>query len=345
MGLAPLWATGKATALMLTLQVFLVIFLNAVFQDGRNAPPYPAWLRAVLRLALILLPVYTLLCAYALYLRVDQHGWSTDRFWAVLLTFITGLHIGGYALAALRRQGGWMQGMVPANIAIAALVVVLAVLVNSPLLDARRLSAHSQVARLLAGRVAAAQFDFDYLRFDLGRDGKTALESLRELHDHPEADKVRAGAVAALAKTRRWGPQIESVTNVAQLRTHLVLYPQGAMFDEAFLRHLLTHEADWQLQLCFAVNRHCPVLAMDMNNDGQVEYLVFSIESGANHSAAVFSRQPAWRRVGWLNRLSDGSGESLEQLEQTLARGDVATVPSPWRDLRVGRFRQEFNEE
>ena len=160
-----------------------------------------------------------------------------------------------------------------------------------------------------------------------------------------QADKIRAGAVAALAKTRRWGPQIQSVDTVAQLRTHLVLYPQGALFDEAFLHHLLTHKADWQLQLCFTVNRHCPVLAMDMNNDGQVEYLVFSIESGANHNAAVFSRQPAWRRVGWLNRLSDGSGESLEQLEQALARGDVATVSSPWRDLRVGRFRQEFNEE
>ncbi len=345
MGLKPLWATGKATALMLTLQVFLVVFINAVFQDGGHTPPYPAWLRGALRGALMLLPVYTLLCAYALYLRIDQHGWSTDRFWAVLLALITGLYVFGYAYAALRRSPVWMQGMAPVNIAIAGLVVLLSVLVNSPLLDAHRLSAHSQVARLLAGRVTEAHFDYDYLRFDLGKAGKVALERLRDIQGHPEADKIHASALAALAKVRRWGPQIESVDTVAQLRTHLMLYPQGAMFDEAFLHHLLTHKTDWQLQLCFAVNRHCPVLAMDMNNDGQVEYLVFSIESGANHNAAVFSRQPVWRRVGWLNRLSDGSGESLEQLEQALARGDVATVSSPWRDLRVGRFRQVFNEE
>ena len=345
MGLQPLWATGKATALMLTLQVFLVIFLNAVFQDGNNTPPYPAWLRAALRAALVLLPVYTLLCAYALYLRIDQHGWSTDRFWAVLLMLITGLYVFGYALAALRRNTVWMRGMAPVNIAIAALVVVLSILVNSPVLDAHRLSAHSQVARLLEGSVAAARFDYDYLRFELGKAGKTALERLRDVQDHPEADKVRAGAVAALAKTRQWGPQIETVETVAQLRTHLVLYPRGAVFDEGFLYYLLTHKGDWQLQRCFAVNQHCPVLALDVNNDGQVEYLVFSIDKGSDHAVAVFSHQQQWRRVGWLNRLSTNADESQEQLEQTLARGDFAAVPSPWRDLRVGQFRHQFYEE
>ena len=345
MGLKPLWATGKATALMLTLQVFLVIFLNAVFQDGNNSPPYPAWLRAALRVALILLPVYALLCAYALYLRIDQHGWSTDRFWAVLLTLIIGLYVFGYALAALRRSAVWMRGMAPVNIAIAALVVMLSILVNSPALDARRLSAHSQVARLLAGSVVAARFDYDYLRFDLGKAGKTALERLRDIQGHPEADKIRAGAVAALAKTSQWGPQIVTVETVAELRTHLVLYPRGAVFEEGFLRHFLTHKGDWRLRGCFGVNQYCPVLALDINNDGRVEYLVFSIDNDFEHAVAVFSHPQQWRQVGWLNRLSTSADESQALLEQTLARGDYATVQSPWRDVRVGRFRHQFYEE
>lgn len=345
MGLKPLWATGKATALMLTLQVFLVIFLNAVFQDGNNTPPYPAWLRAALRVALIALPVYTLLCAYALYLRIDQHGWSTDRYWAALLTLIIGLHVSGYALTALRNSAVWMRGMAPVNIAIAALVVLLSILVNSPLMDARRLSAHSQIARLLEGSVAAARFDYDYLRFDLGGAGIAALQRLRDIQDHPEADKIHAGAVTALAKTRRWGPQIETVDSVAQLRTHLVLYPRGAVFDEAFLRHVLAHKDNWRLQGCFAVNQHCPVLALDVNDDAEVEYLVFSSGSGSDRSVAVYSQQQQWRQVGWLNRYSASADESQEQLEQTLARGDFAALANPWRDLRVGTLRHQFNRE
>ena len=344
MGLKPLWATGKATALMLTLQVFLVVFINAVFQDGSHTPPYPAWLRGALRGALMLLPVYTLLCAYALTLRIDQHGWSTDRFWAVLLALITGLYVFGYAYAALRRSPVWMQGIAPVNIAIAGLVVLLSVLVNSPLLDAHRLSAHSQVARLLAGRVTAAHFDYDYLRFDLGKAGQVALERLRDIQGHPEADKMHASALAALAKIRRWGPQLATVETVAQLRGHLVLYPRGAEYAAGFLPYFLNNRGDWRLQECFAVNQQCPVLALDINNDGRPEYLVFNTGSGSNHAIAVFSRQPQWQQVGWL----DGFGNSEDdttQLEQALARGDYAAVPSPWRDVRVGRSRHQFSRE
>lgn len=346
MGLKPLWATGKASALMLTLQIFLVIFINAVFQDGSHAPPYPAWLRSALRVSLVLLPVYTLLCAYALYLRIEQHGWSTDRFWAVLLTLVIGLHVLGYAYAALRRGPVWMQGMAPVNIAIAALVVLLSILANSPLLDARRISVHSQVARLLESDVKAASFDYEYLRFDLGRTGKTALEGLSKLQGHPEAEIIRTRAVTALAKERKYGSPVDKVETEDQLRTHLVLYPEGTVFEAGFLRHFLSQKGDWRLRQCFIASQHCPVLALDINRDGQVEYLVFTTAGGFDHSAAVFTRRrQEWWQAGWLNRLSTGVHEAQDKFERNLAQGDFAVLPSPWADVRVGGFRHQFTEE
>ena len=61
-GLAPLWKTGHATFLMLWLQVFLLFFFNAAYQDGANPPPYPAVApggaaRGVCRRAGVRLPV------------------------------------------------------------------------------------------------------------------------------------------------------------------------------------------------------------------------------------------------------------------------------------------------
>ncbi len=353
MGLKPLWATGTATSLMLTLQIFLAIFLNAVYQDGRNAAPYPAWLRAAVRVALIVLPIYTLLCAYALYLRIDQHGWSTDRFWAAVLTIVVGLHVFGYAAAALRRSSIWMSGIAPVNISIAAVVVMLAVLVNSPAIDARRISAHSQVARLYAGDITAARFDFDYLRFQLGKAGKVALEQLGDAKDYPEADKIRTGAQTALAKTDRWGPLTGSVATEEELRSHLVLYPQGAIFDKNFLQYLLEHKEDSRIQRCVAVNHHCPVLALDLDNDRVAEYVVFSSSNEWDQGAIVYAqRQRKWQEMGHLRLpasardVANAGDENnfLEQLEERLAKGDFAVVERPWRDVRIGTSKHQFNE-
>ena len=343
MGLKPLWATGTATSLMLTLQIFLAIFLNAVYQDGRNAAPYPAWLRAAVRVALIVLPIYTLLCAYALYLRIDQHGWSTDRFWAVLLTIVVGLHVFGYAAAALRRSPVWMSGIAPVNIGIAVVVIVLAILVNSPVIDARRISAHSQVARLYAGDISAAHFDFEYLRFQLGKAGKVALEQLRDIKDHPEADKIRTSAQTALAKTERWAPPIGSVTTEDELRGHLVLYPQGTLFDKNFLQYLLTQKDDWQIKHCIAINQHCAVLALDLDNNRVAEYMVFN----NNNSIVVYGqKQQKWQQMGLLHRTAGVryENETLEQIEEVLAKGDFAAVDRSWRDLRIGEDKHQFTE-
>jgi hypothetical protein len=44
-GLQPLWATRKAAMVLMLLVAAMVLFTNAVYQDGRHPVPYPAWLR------------------------------------------------------------------------------------------------------------------------------------------------------------------------------------------------------------------------------------------------------------------------------------------------------------
>jgi hypothetical protein len=54
-GLAPLWATRSAGALMLTGAALLVVLINAAWQDGAALPDAPAPIRAASRLACLLL--------------------------------------------------------------------------------------------------------------------------------------------------------------------------------------------------------------------------------------------------------------------------------------------------
>jgi hypothetical protein len=101
-GLAPLWATRSAASLLLGLLLLLVVFVNAVWQDGVDMKTYPRTLRWLIDAALVLSPVYAALAVYALALRIGQYGWTDQRFWAVLVAVALACHALGYALAALR---------------------------------------------------------------------------------------------------------------------------------------------------------------------------------------------------------------------------------------------------
>lgn len=347
-GLKPLLATGKATALMLALQISLMIFLNAVYQNGQGEVPYTSWLRLLVRAATVVLPVYTLLCVYFLSLRIDQYGWSTDRFWAVLLTVIVGLHVFGYAVAAIRQKQVWMAGMSTVNVAIAAVVVALAVLVNSPVLDAKGISTASQVAGLLDGRIPAAEFDYKYLRFDLGRSGNAALARLAELRNHPQAERIRSAAQTVAQQKKRWEPTPTPSPVTAQAMWHFSVFPKGEHVDESFLTAITDLVAPWPLKRCIERNQRCALLLVDLNGDGRKEYVVFRITDKAERYTAVIEQADNnWRLAGTLSdtaKLPRGTQkpETLEELEAELAKGNYTAVETPWHDLRIGAETRRF---
>jgi hypothetical protein len=343
MGLEPLWATRAATGLMLTLQILLIIFLNAVFQNGQGEPPYTDWLRVLVQAAVALLPIYTALCFYALYLRIEQHGWSTDRFWAVLLTIVVGLHVVGYAVAAVRRGNVWMAGMASVNVTIAAVVVALSVAVSSPLLDAHRIGTASQVGRLLAGRIEATDFDYAYLRFDLGRRGNVALARLKDLDDHPQAAAIRKAAELTLARTNRYEAQPDIIRTAAQAAAHFSVYPRGGRLDDSFLAYAIKAGAPWQLKRCLELGQRCAVLTVDLNRDNQIDYVVFRVVSRWDRFAAVLTRVGNdWQIAGSLEMGGRDEPPDLEALEAQLQKGDYVVVDNPWHDLRIGDRTRRF---
>jgi hypothetical protein len=345
MGLQPLWATGNATTLMLTLEILLLFFLNAVFQNGEGEAPYPGWLRGLVRAAIVALPVYTVLCAYALHLRLDQHGWSTERFWAVLLAFVVGLYAFGYAIAALRRSAVWMGGMAPVNIAIAAVVVALSVAVNTPLLDAQRISAASQVARLLDGRVAAAKFDYKYLRFDLGRAGNAALTRLKDIGDRPDAPVIRTSAEQALKQTDRYWVSIPATDTPAEAAAHFTVYPRGQRLSDSFLQYVMGKDPHWQLRDCLDVGQRCLLLVADMNHDKRNDYVVFRIGRYDRIAGVYTDSDKGWEFAGTFNLWFQKNPVTIEELETLLAKADYALPESPWRNLKIGNVTQQFRPQ
>jgi hypothetical protein len=328
-GLEPLWKTGQATALMLWLQVAFIHFINSAYEDGQAEPRYPAWLKLALRAAVFTLPIYAVLCAYSLGLRVEQYGWTVSRVWAAIATVIAALYGLGYVWAALRRSP-WLGEIARVNVAMAAVVAALLLIATSPLLDPKRISADSQAARLRSGAVAAAKFDYDYLRFELGRHGNDLLNQLAKGPDKEAATL----ASATLAKTHRYH-QLETVPP-EQVASRIQLYPAGASLDPAFVAYLEAALKERQSYLhpqCLrvATQERCLMLAVDLNEDGQAEIVAIKA-----HPQAVYSRAGGkWRRIGVLV----GGQEHWRRVDALVREAPIKTERPAWRDVLVGDVR------
>ena len=328
-GLKLLWDTNHATLLMLNLQLYVVLFLNAVYQDGKEKPPYPLFVRRLVEAGVIVLPAYAALSAYALWLRVGQHGWSVSRVFAALAVFIAGLYVTGYAWAALKQETPWMKRVGPVNVRVAAWVIALAVLVNTPLMDPRLITVRSQIKRLLSGAVAAEKFDYYYLRFSLGKPGRDALVRLSKLEGHPNAETIRSRAAAALEKKKPGGNAAAELQTADDLEKRLKLFPEGKTFDRDFLGFLLEKKESYA--------HYFPggkVLAVDLNRDQKEEYVLFKpYVHGQN---LVFSRTvTGWEEIGRL--ISEGKDFQDSDFEKQLQSCEVSAPE--WDLLRIGEKR------
>ncbi|MBL6986209.1 MAG: DUF4153 domain-containing protein [Methylobacter sp.] len=332
-GLTPLWKTGYATTLMLTLLGVMVFLFNAAWQDGSGAHKFPKWIINLISFGLVAMPLYIALCAYSLGLRIFQYGWSIERIWAALAVFELSIYAIGYALISLRRQVDWMVGAKVVNIVGAIMMVALLMLISTPVLDPARISVNSQIGRLLTDKTAVDDFDFNYLRFNAGKYGNDELRRLMNNTSHPQADLLHTKVELTLKKKfPNHGRGSESSEwDHEKLVRKLKLYPEGALLDPAFVDFLVKQLNGKEQRLnCAANNQSCQMLAIDLNADGSDELVFFD-----SYSSRVFSLENGkWRKIGGLigTDMHKLTGQSLMQ---SLENRDVEALPNKWLDIRI----------
>jgi hypothetical protein len=194
-GLKPLLDTGQASTLMLLLQISMICLANAAWLDGSRTP-FAISINIAAKAGLLTLPFYSALCIYSLSLRIGQYGWSVDRIEAAAMLTIIGIWGIGYAIMII--AGKWPKMIGKVNLTVILIFCVIITLMNTPVLDTRRIAANNQVARLKNGDIKPSDFDFRYTRFNLGRFGYEALVSLKELSGSVSADIISLKAIAAL---------------------------------------------------------------------------------------------------------------------------------------------------
>ncbi len=347
-GLEKLWTSFSAAGLLMSMLVLMLVFVNAVYQDGEQDPPYTRWVRWLANAALLLAPIIAVLATYAIWLRVGQYGWTAERMWAMLAALVLAAHAVGYAIAVTRRRGAWLAPIGRINTVLALIVIALVVLCNSPTLDVHRISVNNQLARLADGRVSAAKFDLDMLRRESGGQGYQALLQLADskaAQDNPDFAKEirqrieRGGVYRAVTKAQR---QNQHITNVDELRKHIVMVAGDKPLDDSFFRFLLDDDSRTR---CLNRNGDCVLLSRDLDGDGTTEHLVCILGPPSSPLCNVYQHDDkrGWRVAGYyMWRYTHG--ENRDPVIEALRRGQLQTAPAPWPQLKIGDATATFEE-
>ena len=320
-GLDALWDTGSGTALLLWLLALSLFFVNAVYQDGRESHPYPQIVHRLIYGGLALMPIVSILSLYGLWLRLDQYGWTVERAWAFVTWLILSLFAFGYLYGIVKKRDGWTTELARVNTGMGLVVLVVMLLTNSPVVDFRKLSAASQLARVESGATDVLDFDFRYAYQTLARAGYLVVEDIRQqyaadnpeleqrIEDHawPRTDAQRMTVDEFFERVRFIG----EVTDVPENLRQTIFSAAGGFGDD--------------------VTPY--IVAANLDGDEGLEYVLLSTYGTYISNTLIFDETDE----GWKHHqayASDFSGGSSQT--DDLESGDVSVHDPRFRNLRIG---------
>lgn len=344
-GLEGLWNTHHATPLMLVLLTAFIFLLNTAWQDYRERTDFPVWLLRLMSLCILAMPLYVALCAYSLGLRVQQHGWSIGRFWAVLAVIISAIYAFGYAIVCVRRQTVWMSGARSVNIFGALALSAVLTLTATPLLDPGRIAVDSQLARLMSGKVAPEKFDFSYLRFQAGRYGNDKLREMLAPSTHPQEKRIRELAQTQLGRQSPGdagdaGDAVRGRSREA-LISELAIHPPEKAIDPEFITFLARQIDERKITPeCLVKDRACQAWVVDLDTDGIDEVVLFD-----TFQSKVFGvADGVWKQVGVVKG-ANARKLSGSPVEDVLRSGTASVLPHRWQDFQLGTDRYSIFDQ
>jgi len=329
-GLTPLWKTGHGRLLILCLQALMLFFLNAVYQADADNRPYPLWLHRAIYAAVALLPVYSLIACYGLMLRVEQYGWSVSRCWGLVLWAVLALFSVGYLWGILKKRDLWLQHLSWINVRMGLVLLAVMVLVNSPLIDFRKITVQSQLARVQHGSTTLADLDLHYFRYELAKPGYDALQQLKA--QYSESDPALVLRINTLYSQDWLSDKKPNNSNEQeqQLLTALKL-PKEMILPPGLEKALFAWQKDQRWQLSHISQYH--LRAADLNNDGVQEYVLLTYSYDAIHAELFRLNGSVWQRAPFA--LISAVEKSKAQPEPQLDTLELTPVAPEWPLLQI----------
>ncbi|MDH3265587.1 MAG: DUF4153 domain-containing protein [Gammaproteobacteria bacterium] len=322
-GLGVLWSTGRGTGLLLWLLAVMLFFTNAVYQDGREAKPYPKIIHRMIFSGLCVMPIVSALSFYGLSLRIEQYGWSVERCWAFVVWLILSLFAIGYVWGIIRRRDNWTNDLARVNTGMGLVVLAIMLLANSPLLDFRKISLHSQLGRVESGEIELGDFDFWYAKHNLARPGYLAMEKMKQ--DIGDSDP----GLLARIESPAYPARNISIEMAEQMWTNMLYRPEPFEIPVALKPMLET-------SIGMIENATPVIIRSDLDDDGQDEYLLLTVhEYGIGYSQFYYLTNDGWRAG---NVVYTSWQRNAGAQKKTLEEGEIELVEPRFKHIKIGEI-------
>lgn len=227
--LAPGLSPG-ATLLAMALAAATLV-TTAVERDADRAVEGRLMRGATQALALVL-PVVAAMASYAVWLRVGQYGWTPNRLVAATGS-AAALGYGVLYAAEVARRGDWMARLRRDNTGMALMLIAVAALWLTPVLDAGRISTASQIARFEQGTETGRELAVFEMAQDWGKAGAAGLEQLEMMDRHPDYGVLVERIAAARAGTNHNDVEFRLIDadvrqNAGYLAANMPVFPDGS---------------------------------------------------------------------------------------------------------------------
>lgn len=327
-GLGSISQHVSCNALLNTLTLMVMIAAAVAWHPERETRPYPALLDGAIKLTLLLSPVYALLASYALWLRVSSYGWTPSRVYAALITLTVLVWAFGYAVTLIRqrREAVLQPGCI--NRAVLLLALALLIVVNSPLLDPYRISVNNQMARYHSGVLKPEKMSLMMLQSS----GRRGYDAMRALQKDPAfvANPERKKQLAMLLSDRKSGGAATMKLTVESLRQRIVLADKNRVPENAWWQAMVKDES-YQARECLDDEDKCLLVGMDLNGDGQDEWLLCQPEM--NYCKVYGKMGGSWKDIGQARDLD--KNQMMAALKQAASEGKLTAAPKVWQDVMV----------
>ena len=330
-GLQPLWESG-GSHLILWMQALMLFFVNAVYQDDAAERPYHRWVHRFIYIGVALLPIYSAISCYGLLLRIDQYGWSLLRCWGMLIWLLLALFSLGYLWGIVRHRDNWLQQLSRVNVTMGLVVLGVMLIVNSPLLDFRKITVASQMQRLDAGLTKPDDFDVHYFRNDLARPGYEALELIKQQYAQSNPELVlRIDQLYRNAKSP--SSEFTKANLLAAIKSTSGDIPED--LAEQLFKDL--GDGEWAAQ---RVKKYY-VLPLDANEDGQIEYLYAQAFDTYSHVFLYFYADNKWQSQRYDTVYDQ---DNHLKFINSLKNAELKLVEPKWKDIELGGYRLRPSE-
>lgn len=340
-GLEPLLNRASPTVTLVVMVVFAIGLIVSALEEGGQEAYGPA-LQRLMGLFLLSLPVFAGVAVYCVWVRIDAYGLTPDRVYAFAIAAFTCLVGLVYALDALTGQRAWGAKVSAANKVLPAILAVLAILLQTPVLDPYRLSANNQYNRLMSGAALPEDFDFAALKFHMGRPGAQVLEKIAKDKKFAAHEDVQArlkeveNATSYYDWERLHAPERYDYRPV-DWTAHVSIWPKGAALPDGFEEYFKSRGRAFGSGCFREENFKCGLWVGSILNNGRQQVLF--VEYNTTSLRMTFYAYDNTADTGWHEFYDEAyvrnNQADTDAVWQAFEEGTIMLVPPTHNNLQV----------